>query len=44
MRATDDAGEGEEHDGVRREHVPQETLKDEIIEHPPGDDLHREDG
>ena len=44
VSAAHDAGEREEDDGVRREHVAQEALKDEVVEDPPGDDLHREDG
>ena len=43
VRATDDAGQREDDDGVRREHVAQQALEDEVVEHPPGDDLHRED-
>ena len=44
VRASDDASEREQNDGVRREHVTEETLEDKVVEHPPGDDLHREDG
>ena len=43
VRATDDAGQREDDDGVRPEHVAQQALEDEVVEHPPGDDLHRED-